>query len=113
MKRGASQGSHCVWEGTPSAVQSDGAVNLHPGRARHVRLGSLVIDEPYVDFTERDRDECPSSEGRTQLLHRVYVPPWLRGWWSPQNHHVITVLLAASAATAEPKSGFELDLRYL
>ena len=27
------QGSHCVWDGTPSLVQSD-TVNIHPSRAR-------------------------------------------------------------------------------
>ena len=74
MKRGASQGSRWVWEGTPSPVQSDDAVNIHPCRARRVRLGRRVIDEPYVDFTERGRDECPSSEELTQPLHRVYFP---------------------------------------
>ena len=63
VKRGAGQGSHWVWEGTPSPVQNDDAVNIHPCRARHVRLGRRVIDEPHVDFTERGRDECPSSEG--------------------------------------------------
>ena len=56
---------------------------------------------------------APSSEGRTQpryiapTFHRVW------GWWSPQNHHTDHRGLAANAATAEPTSGFDLDLRNL
>ena len=114
MKLGGSRGSHWVWEGTPSPAQSDAGQLVTSVYGRHVRLERRVMLLPYVDFTERGRDECPSSEGRTQPLlmvstfHRV-----LRGWWSPQNHHTDHRERAAHAATAEPTSGFELDLRYL
>ena len=102
MKRGASQGSHWVWE-TRSPVQSDDAVNLHPSRAlEHTDAAS---SSPIARFWGRD---VSSWREWTQPLHRAY------GVGGPhKTTTLITVLLAASAVTAKPTSEFELDLRYL
>ena len=76
MKLGASRGPHWVWEGTPEPEQADIAVNyIHLGPTRTSRTPCYCL---ALRALVRGRDECPSSEGRTQprftvlTFHRVF-----------------------------------------
>ena len=69
MKLGASQGSHWVWEGTPSPVQSDDAVNLHPS-------GALVLTDSASSTRSWSRDvsSCGSGHSPFTVVTGLVVP---------------------------------------
>ena len=77
---------------------------------RHVRLGRRVHRRCPTWTSPRGAamSAPPRMDDTLRLLFTVFL-----GWWSPQNHHTDHRGRAAYAATAEPTSGFELDLRYL
>ena len=86
------QGSHWVWEGTPSPVQSD-MVNTHPCGARHVRLGRRVIESNCTTWG-RDGNSCWCRSGHSPLNVATELVVSLK------TTTLFTVLLAASAAVA-------------
>ena len=79
-------GVHWVWEGPLSLVQSDSGQLITPSRADTYVSNAVSLS-------------CPACRSGHSPLHRAELSPFLRGWGSPQNHH-ITVLLSMSAATA-------------
>ena len=107
-KRGASQGSPLrvapgvplVWEGTPSPVQSDHAVNVHPCRARCRTPRTPHHRVRLHDHGAAMENSCWCRSGHSPLTVAAELVVSLK------TTTLITVLLAAATAfTSKRKSG--------